>query len=90
MRRKPCEGRNIEDSEADLYAEYHGNQGDSPYGNIQGHGQINSTALDPIKNLNLEVTPQIRHRRGVEHQERWMKELKGPERSRQLAVRRGQ
>lgn len=25
MRRKPCEGRNIEDSDADLYAEYHGN-----------------------------------------------------------------
>ena len=77
MRRKPCEGRNIEDSEADLYAEYHGNQGDSPYGNIQGQGQINSTALDPIKNLNLEVTPQIRHRRGVEHQERSMEGVEG-------------
>jgi hypothetical protein len=25
VRRKPCVGRNIEDSDADLYAEYHGN-----------------------------------------------------------------
>lgn len=24
MKRKPCEGRNVEDSEAELYAEYHG------------------------------------------------------------------
>ena len=28
MKRKPCEGRNTEDSEADLYAEFHGNHGD--------------------------------------------------------------
>ncbi|KAJ8314345.1 hypothetical protein KUTeg_008906 [Tegillarca granosa] len=29
VKRRPCVGRNIEDSDADLYAEYHGDQSDS-------------------------------------------------------------
>lgn len=35
MKRKPCEGRNIEDSDADLYAEYHGNHGDNTISDIE-------------------------------------------------------
>ncbi|KAL4222496.1 hypothetical protein ACF0H5_018535 [Mactra antiquata] len=49
MKRKPCEGRNVEDSEAELYAEYHGN-----YDN-----QIVATPT----NISHEDQPQPRLRR---------------------------
>jgi len=61
MRRKPCEGRNIDDSEADLYAEFHG----SP------RNQINNSDLDIDLESSLEENIQMRHRKRNETQEKW-------------------
>lgn len=53
MRRKPCEGRNIEDSDADLYAEYHGSHSNS---------DVNSSGdIDPLQGQG--DSPQPRQRR---------------------------
>ncbi|XP_052246747.1 sterol regulatory element-binding protein cleavage-activating protein-like [Dreissena polymorpha] len=62
MRRKPCEGRNVEDSDAELYAEYHGNH---------GNPKVSSRDLD-LSALQDDVAerPQMRHRRKHEPKER--------------------
>jgi hypothetical protein len=51
MRRKPCEGRNVNDSEADLYAEYHGNNGNQ---------STFSVGLDPSNNSDDQPRPRLR------------------------------
>lgn len=55
MRRKPCEGRNVEDSDADLYAEYHGNHSNSSNTSM-------SDNLDPFHGQGQDDRPQPRHR----------------------------
>lgn len=55
MRRKPCEGRNVEDSEADLYLEYHGPDPTVP-----------SRSCDLDLSSPADTTPQIRQRKMVE------------------------
>ncbi|XP_060568692.1 sterol regulatory element-binding protein cleavage-activating protein-like [Ruditapes philippinarum] len=51
MRRKPCEGRNVNDSEADLYAEYHGNNGNQ---------STFSVGLDLSNNSDDQPRPRLR------------------------------
>ena len=51
MRRKPCEGRNVNDSEADLYAEYHGNH------SIQTSSSI---GLDLSNSMDDQPRPRLR------------------------------
>ncbi|XP_053374079.1 sterol regulatory element-binding protein cleavage-activating protein-like [Mercenaria mercenaria] len=51
MRRKPCEGRNVEDSDADLYAEYHGNHSNQV---------VFSVDVDPSRGQDDQPRPRLR------------------------------
>ncbi|XP_052801573.1 sterol regulatory element-binding protein cleavage-activating protein-like [Mya arenaria] len=68
MRRKPCEGRNIEDSDADLYAEYHGS-----------HRNLEVSSSDLDLTPPDEERPQMRHRKIDEAKEKCISAEKNKE-----------